>query len=151
MYSNWQFLRYNKMIFVLMLGSMILHCTWRPDPQACLIDSITQQSGNRVNTFDYIYITNLDWCPSCNMGFVEAFNKSTCDNVFGIFLTKYNNKKNVLRNGIRYPHAQVFTVKEFQEKCDLQWSEAKLYRISENKTLEGIDPRQIYNKLNKCH
>jgi len=117
----------------------------------CLEENLVQKIGATIYQYDYVYITNLDWCPSCNMGFVEAFNKSNCDNILGIFLTQFESKKPLLTKQVSYPHARIFTIKELQKQCDFHLPEAQLYHITDHHSFEQVDARSIYFKLEKCN
>lgn len=155
MYWNFQFLSCNETsLFVLLLFWSILfyRCDQNDSVGAiCLEENLVQEIGETVYQYDYVYITNLDWCPSCNMGFVEAFNKSNCDNILGIFLTQFESKKPLLAKQVSYPHARIFTVKELHKQCDFHLPEAQLYRIVAPQSFEQVDARSIYFKLEKCN
>lgn len=153
MYWNFQFLSCNKAsLFVFFFWlALFSGCEQSDSVRAiCLKENLIKNIGEAVYQYDYVYITNLDWCPSCNMGFVEAFNKSNCDNILGIFLTQFESKKPLLTKQISYPHARTFTVKELHKQCDFHLPEAQLYRIVANHSFEQVDARSIYFKLEKC-
>ncbi len=118
----------------------------------CFDNIIRKVVGDNFDAYDYIYATNIDWCPSCIMEIVESFNNSNCKSVLGVFFTQFKSKKATLESLIKTSKAVTILIKKENNNvatCNLL--EPKLYKINKNITFKEIESKQIIQLLNKCH